>query len=68
LDSFDDNEEVFVDALVRGFREKMPFLLLNDLRDVVAALRKLQKDQLANQLVDEFIDKNKEHLRPVEGL
>ena len=67
LDSFDDNEDDFISTLVAGFREKMPFLLLNDLRDVVAVLRKLQRDQLANQLVDEFVSKNQEFLRPVES-
>jgi hypothetical protein len=52
--TFDDNEQEFVDNLVSSFRSNIKILSVGDLQGAVGALREFERDDLANILVDEF--------------
>lgn len=55
-DSFDDNEQEFVEQLVTTSRSNLKYLSLLDLQSALGVLRKLERDSVANQLVDEYVD------------
>jgi len=52
--SFDDNEQAFVEALVSNFRSNIKIMSLENLQSVVSALRDFEQDTVANSLVDEY--------------
>jgi hypothetical protein len=54
-DSFDNNEEEFLEALVTSFRQNMACLSIYDLQSTVKMARAFEKGELADMLVDEFL-------------
>lgn len=54
---FDLDENVFTDKLVSAFRTNEKYLSYTDLYEVISQLRRYGKNQLANDLIDEFLPK-----------
>jgi len=52
--SFANNEDEFLDELLRRFRQNMKVLSISDLRDAVSTLRRFERDEPAKQLIDEY--------------
>lgn len=52
--SFDDNEQAFVEALVSNFRSNIRIMSLENLQSVVSALRDFERGTVADGLVDEY--------------
>jgi hypothetical protein len=67
LNSFDDNEEEFVRALIEGFRAKMAHLTLNELDQTVVTLRKFDRDEAANHLVGEYLALHRDELSKLKS-
>jgi hypothetical protein len=55
-ESFDDNEDEFLDKLNNSFRNDMKYLGPSDLDSVVTTLRRFEKIDLADNLTKEYID------------
>lgn len=55
--SFENNEEEFLNLLVSSFRTNTIYLNCKDLDSVVEVLRIFGKDKLANELIDEYSEK-----------
>jgi hypothetical protein len=54
--SFDENEEKFIQELCEGFRANMKSLSISNLNETVDVLRKFDSNNEANKLVDDYID------------
>jgi len=52
--SFANNEDEFLDELLRRFRQNMKVLSISDLHDAVSTLRRFERDEPAKQLIDEY--------------
>lgn len=52
--SFDNNEEKFVNELVKSFRSNIKFLAFSDLQAAVTVLREFDLNPLADTLIDEY--------------
>jgi hypothetical protein len=53
--SFDNNEQEFVQALIASFRSNSMHLSLNNLQTTVEVLRDLEQDQAASELIDSYL-------------
>ncbi len=58
-DSFDDNEKDLVDALVRALSENSKYVSVPELEGVVRFLRELGKNELADKMIDLFVEKRR---------
>lgn len=52
--SFDDNEQEFMDKLMSSFRSNMKILPLSDLQSAVSTLREFERNTQAYTLIDEY--------------
>ena len=52
--SFDDNEQEFIEKLVDNFRSNIKIMSLSNLQSAVDVLREFESDHLADALVDEY--------------
>jgi hypothetical protein len=55
--SFDDNEEGFIEGLLKAFRANIEILTPRDLQSVVDLLRQLERAGDADALVDEYFER-----------
>lgn len=53
--NFDIDEEEFIEKLISGFRSNEEFLSVTDLYNTIDILRKLDRDKIANELIDEYV-------------
>lgn len=60
------NQEEFILNLYDGFIENQKFLSVIDLHSSVITLRKLDRDDLANKLVDSYIQVRKENINDID--
>ena len=69
LRGFDLNEEEFVKTLTTAFDRNIEHVSINDLSNMVDILRKLDRDNIANDAIDSFIEQNssKAHLFDVSN-
>ena len=61
-----DNQEDFIKNLYDGFLQNQDFLSVIDLHSTVITLRKLDRDDLANKLVDSYIDAKKSNIDNID--
>lgn len=54
--SFDNNEEEVIERLTGAFQQNVRFLSLPELNGVIRFLRRLEKDELADALIEQFMD------------
>ena len=59
-DSFDNNQEEFLQELVSSFRNNMKYLSFRNLQNTVEMARAFDKDTIADNLIDEFLDFHKD--------
>lgn len=57
--SFNDNEDQFVRELERGIRASLEWLPLHNLSEAAVILRKLNREGLADELIDEYFEVNR---------
>jgi hypothetical protein len=57
--SFEDNEQQVVDALAQGVRESVQYVSPINLSGTVEVLRKLKQDELADELIEFYIEQRK---------
>jgi hypothetical protein len=58
--TFEDNENAFIEALENGIRSSSAYISLANLSEAVSIIRDLGRDDLANQLVDVYLETNAE--------
>jgi hypothetical protein len=62
-DSFDDNEQEFVEKLVTTSRSNLKYLSVSNLQSALRVLRMLEQNGIANRLVDEYVDNHSDHFK-----
>ncbi|HRI02572.1 MAG TPA: hypothetical protein PLL77_02410 [Pyrinomonadaceae bacterium] len=55
-DSFDNNEDEFLDNLISGFRNTIQYLGIGDLDSAVQMLRHFGRDNTAHELIEEYFE------------
>jgi hypothetical protein len=58
-DSFENNQELFIDALVKTFRQSVMLISLRSLNGAIQILRQLDNSKIADDLLDFYIDAHK---------
>lgn len=61
-DSFDDNEDLVVEALYKSFNENYKFLSPNNLDGMIQLFRKLGKDDLADEAIKTYVEGRKDEI------
>jgi hypothetical protein len=65
-DSFDDNEEEFVQALLSTFRSNLNNLNLSYLQGDINILRDLGRDEIIDDLINEYFDVHEGNIRAMD--